>query len=784
MKQSTSRICTLKRTVDKTVKNFFGSLFLVLVTANNLVLAQESTTAQKIDVKASTKNVLKTYEPLQLPVIKAAISDHPRAVLKNGNHFLVMDETGWMPIGSDFGYGLYRDDTRYLSQFDLSLNAHGGTHLWSSTKEGYNGHFIYTNAEYAPAPKVTVGRQKLMINRDVVIKDLLMDRTVITNFDTDSVDGEVEINYSADFADMFEVRGMPRRKRGQLLPVVVENNEQVMLSYKGLDGQVMKTKLNFVREKPFVVNATSAKFKFHLQPKGVYIIETAISTNFKEPELDVLADEKLGEGQRKYTYVAQKAKADADYIAWRAATAQVRSDNPKFDDLVDRDFRDLYMLRQKTPKGDCLAAGTPWYAVAFGRDQEITAKETLAFAPSLARSVIEVLAAYQGTVSDTATEEAPGKIMHELRLGEMARCKEIAFRPYYGSVDATPLWLVLLGEYADWTGDIDFVKAHWNNVKSALTSLDSEASAGYLVYGGKAGAALSNQGWKDSSDSIMDARGQLAKAPIALCEVQGYLYSAWRSTAKLATKVGDDALAKSLNAKADSLKIHFNSDFYSPQRHYVAIALDKDNHRCDVVSSNPGHLLYTDVLDSDKVAPVADHLVGMDMFTGWGIRTLSAFERAYNPISYHNGSVWPHDNAMVVEGLCKVGRGADGMKVMDGMFEAAQGHFNLRLPELFCGFSKRFSETPVWYPVSCEPQAWAAGSLFLMLKSGLGLQPDAFNHQLNIVNPQLPSFLNSIKLSNLKVGADTVTLSFKRDHDKIICTVDQKSDGLKVVVRP
>jgi glycogen debranching enzyme len=755
--------------------SYLGALLLIVATSPSMAIAQDV---------ASAKNTVKTYEPLQLPVIKAAISDHPRAVLKNGNHFLVMDETGWMPIGSDFGYGLYRDDTRYLSQFDLNINAQGGTHLWSSTKEGYDGRFIYTNAEYAPAPKVTVGRQKLMIQRDVVIKDVLMDRIVIFNFDTAAVDGELEIKYAADFADMFEVRGMPRRKRGELLPVVVENNEQVVLAYKGLDGQVMKTKLNFVREKPFALNATSAKFKLHLEPKGVCIIETAISTNFNEPERDILADEKLSEGERKYTYVAQKARADVDYAKWRGETAQISTDNPKFNELIDRDFRDLYMLKQTTPKGECLAAGTPWYAVAFGRDQEITGKETLAFAPSLARSVIDVLAAYQGTTSDTATEESPGKIMHELRLGEMARCKEIAFRPYFGSVDATPLWLVLLGEYADWTGDLNFVKAHWNNVKSALTLLDKEASTGYLVYGGKAGAALSNQGWKDSSDSIMDARGELAKAPIALCEVQGYLYSAWRSTAQLATKIGDDALAKSLNAKADSLKTRFNSDFYSPQQKYVAIALDKDNHRCDVISSNPGHLLNTDVLDSDKVTSVADRLMNLEMFCGWGIRTLSALDRSYNPISYHNGSVWPHDNAMAVEGLCKVGRGADGMKVMDGMFEAAQGHLNLRLPELFCGFSKGFSNTPVWYPVSCEPQAWAAGTLFLMLKSGLGLHPDAFNHQLNVVKPQLPSFLNACKLSNIKVGADTVTLSFTRENDKIICKVEQKSDGLKVVVKP
>ena len=725
---------------------------------------------------------IKTYLPTQLPVIKAAIPDHPRAVLKNGNHFLVMDETGWMPVGSDYGYGLYKDDTRYLSQFDLSLNGLPATYLWSSTKEGYNGRFVYANQAYAPAPQVKVERQKVMIQRDVVVaNEGVIERVVISNFDTTDVTGEIELKFSADFADMFEVRGMPRKKRGELLPIVVDANNQVTMAYKGLDGQVMKTKLNFVREKPKSVEAGEAKFDFHLGPKAVYIIETVITTNFNEPEADVLADEKLNEPSRKFTYVAQKARCDAEYAKWQAGNVEVLSDNAKFNDLIERDYRDLYMLRQRTPRGECLSAGIPWYAVAFGRDQEIAGKETLAFAPTIAKAVIDVLAAYQGTKSDTVTEEAPGKIMHELRLGEMARCHEIAFRPYFGSVDATPMWLVLLGEYADWSGDLGFVKSHWTHVRNALDLLDKESSSGYLTYGGKSGSALSNQGWKDSGDSIMDANGHLAKAPIALCEVQGYLYSAWRHTAKLASRLGDDALAKSLNEKADNLKVRFNKEFYSEKRKYVALALDGDKQRCDVVSSNAAHLLNTDILDDVKILPVADELMSVEMFCGWGIRTLSAFERSYNPISYHNGSVWPHDNAMAVEGLCKVGRVDDGMKVMDGIFQAAQGHVTLRLPELFCGFSKRFSETPVWYPVSCEPQAWAAGSIFLMLKSGLGLQPDAFNHQLRVVNPQLPHFLNTLKMNNIKVGDLNTSLSFKRENGKVSCTVDNKSDGLDIV---
>jgi glycogen debranching enzyme len=715
--------------------------------------------------------------------IKAAIPNHARAILKNGNHFLVMDENGLMPSGSDYGTGLYRDDTRYLTEWNVSLNGVGLTPLSNSTTEGYAGRFIYSNQEYAPRPEVHVAAQKIMIQRDIVIRDAVVERLVVTSFDTAMIHGRVDIKYASDFADMFEVRGMPRKRRGELLPAKVsDSKKEVTLSYKGLDGQVMKTKISFTRATPSSIDAGEARFDFDLRPKGVYIFETVISTNFNESELDVASDEKLAEPLKKYTYVSQKAKADGDYEVWQGQNATITTDNSIFNRLIDRGVRDLYILRQSTPKGECLAAGTPWYAVAFGRDQDISGRETVGLMPELSKSILSVLAAYQGTKYDGVTEESPGKIMHELRLGEMARCKEIAFRPYYGSIDCTPLWLVLLGEYVDWTGDTAFAKAHWKNVLSALECLDREAGTGYLIYGTKAGAALSNQGWKDSGDSIMDINGQLAKPPIALCEVQGYLYQAWRSTAKLAHALGENSLADQLNKKADGLKTRFNKDFYSTRREFVALALDGDGKQCEVISSNPGHLLVTGILDPAKVTAVCDKLINPEMFCGWGIRTLSALDMAYNPVSYHDGSVWPHDNAMAVEGMCKVGRAADAMKVMDGMFYAAQGHMNLRLPELFCGFSRHYSENPVWYPVSCEPQAWAAGAMFMMLKSSLGLTPDALNHELRVVRPELPPFLTNVKIANIYVGDTVAALEFNRINGKTTCKVLSKSDGLKVTV--
>ncbi|HEY9679982.1 MAG TPA: glycogen debranching N-terminal domain-containing protein [Oculatellaceae cyanobacterium] len=714
--------------------------------------------------------------------IKAAVPTHPRAVVKNGNNFLLMEESGLMPKGTDFGYGLYRDDTRYLTEWDMNLNGVRLLPLSSNTSDGYNGRFLYGNSAYVPRPDTSVPEQTLLVQRDVVITDAIYERLSITNFRSDEVDGDLGIKFGADFADMFEVRGMPRKSgRGEDQPTEVRTGKrQVVLSYKGRDNSLMKTQITFMRETPSSLTADEAHFKFKLGRKSVFVIEVVINTSLNDPDVDPTTDDKVIEPLKKYTYERQKAIADQAYNAWRKQGATISSDNDTFNSLLERGYRDLYMLKQKTPKGECVAAGVPWFAVAFGRDQDIVGRETVALMPELSKSILQVLAEYQGTKSDTVTEEKSGKIMHELRLGEMARCKEIPFRPYYGTVDATPLWLMLLGDYVDWTGDVELAHKYWPNVRKALGCLDEESKSGYLTYGGNA-AALSNQGWKDSYDSITTVTGALATPPIALSEAQGYLYAAWQSAAKLAKINKEDALAETLQKKAADLKQRFNKDFYSAGHKFMYIAL-ADGKPCDVVSSNPGHCLATGILEPDRVSDVASLLMDPQMYCGWGVRTLAALECAYNPISYHDGSVWPHDNALVVEGLCKTNHSADGMKIMDSMFSAAQAKATLRLPELFCGFSRRFSGVPIWYPVSCEPQAWAAGSMFMMLKSGLGLQADALNHKLRVVNPTLPPFLTSLKIENLKVGQGKLSLQFKRQGNKTSCSVLSNTDDVTVKV--
>jgi len=382
--------------------------------------------------------------------------------------------------------------------------------------------------------------------------------------------------------------------------------------------------------------------------------------------------------------------------------------------------------------------------------------------PQIAREVLPLLAAYQGKKVDPLTEEAPGRIMHELRLGEMAVCKEIAFRPYYGTVDATPLWLVLLCRYVDASGDIKTAETLWPNVETALSYLEKEtAGDGFLHYGGKAGAALSNQAWKDSGDSIMDKAGNLATPPLAVCEVQGYLYESYCGAGKLAARLGKEELARRLNGKADKLKACFKAKFFDAGTKTVALALDGNSRPCLVVSSNPGHLLSSGIVDDEIAGAIVESLLSSQMYSGWGIRTLSQSERRYNPMSYHNGSVWPHDNAMILDGMALRGYADDCSRIFESLVQSADSSDDARLPELFCGFSRKDYDTPVPYLVSCSPQAWASGALLQMLKSSLGMRVSG--REIKISQPRLPLCMNSLSIKNLDSAGGRIDLEFKRD---------------------
>lgn len=706
--------------------------------------------------------------------IKAAVPNAPRLVLKFGNRFLLMDQSGSAPVGNAFGLGLYCDDTRYLSGWQMSLDGAPLTLLSSETAEGYAGRFVYSNQQTGSGSDV-LPDQKILVERHILIDDdCLREGLKLTNYDVVPRSLVFSIRYDADFADMFEVRGQTRARRGQFLAArTAAGGEGIFLPYAGLDGKKMTTSIAF-SQTPAELKPRSASFQLRLKPGESWSLNTAVATTF-ERDVDSLPEVK--------DWSKCKGDADVAYRNWKAGCASISTDNPKFDAWLERSFRDLYILRQSTPRGNCIAAGVPWFAVAFGRDQEITSLETLPFIPSIAHDVLHVLSQYQGTAIDTVTEEQPGRILHELRLGEMARNKEIPFRPYYGTVDATPLFLVLLGAYAQSTGDLEFARAHWPNAVAAMKYLDANLSDGYLRYGGNPNAPLTNQGWKDSYDSVMYDDGHaLAKPPIALCEPQGYLYYGWNSLANLAARLGMPDEEKRLRALAQSLQSRFQRDFWSARTSYPALALDGDGKQVDPVSSNGAQLLFTGILNADQCDAVANRLQQSDMFSGWGVRTLSSKSGFYNPMSYHDGSVWPHDDAIIAGGLGSTGRSDLAAAVAQSLFEAALTEPEYRLPELFCGFDRHYSDAPVRYPVSCSPQAWAAASPFMLLQGALGLSLNANDSSIHLYRPHLPPAIGHITISNLHVGTKRGDLTIERSGDKVETRLST-SDAMELVVK-
>ncbi len=754
----------------------------------------------------------------------------PRTVLKNGNTILVLNKQGMVEDGKNSPYGLYEDDTRYLSSWQMSVNGKKAPFLCSFSQKGYRASFLYSVND------------ELFIEREIVVLNGVSERVNLRNFSAKGQKVELVFAHDSDFKDMFEVRGQKRLKSGQhtgkFLETIVGESSKFKSSYLGIDKKEYACYLT-TKSKAARNSAGKLAYVFELAPQEAKSVEFRIETSnnaisdrnnseqsnsgqlnsgqsdldrsnsgqlnsgqsdldrsnsdrsnsgqlnsgqsdldrsnsgrpnsgqsdLDRSKLEQLSSEQLNSNQASELNFESISKlADADFRQWRQKAPTIKSDWPALDDFLEQSFYDLYILRQNTPKGPCIAAGLPWYASAFGRDQCITSMQTLSFMPEISRDVLKVLAAYQGKKSDPFTEEEPGRIMHELRLGEMARCKEIAFIPYYGTVDATPLFLVLLTRYFEATKDTALLNELWPHCEAALLYLDKSVVSnqnGFLHYGGKAGAALSNQGWKDSGDSIMHKNGSLAKAPIALCEVQGYLYEAYTGTARLAQKLGKEELAAKLLGKAERLKAEFKKSFWLGEEKFVALALDADGRACTVISSNPGHLLASGILDQEMSDAVVKRLMQEDMYSGWGIRTLSSAELKYNPMSYHNGSVWPHDNAIIMEGFAKQGYSKYASELMESLIQSVEAYPERRLPELFCGFRRSNFERPVPYPVSCSPQAWAAGSIFQMLQSSLGLK--LIDRKITVDEPQLPLKMNYLKIGNLESDGKKISLEFKRD---------------------
>lgn len=668
--------------------------------------------------------------------------DPMRLIQKDGDIFGIYDRFGDMlPIGKK-EQGIYYNGTRYLSHYELRINGLRPLFLSSNIDEDNLLMTVdLTNPDFYSGPELLLRRDSIHIMRSRLLSGTsLLEQIRLKNFSPEEVRLKIEIGADTDFQDIFEVRGLKRHKRGTLYDPEYNGNGFV-LSYDGLDGVRRATELSF-RRPPERMDENTFEFDIALKPGSTE--EIFVSARCIEGS--------AGQEERDYGDALREARQRIR--SHHKAETGIDTSNDHFNISVKRALSDIGMMVTPTPSGPYPYGGIPWYCTPFGRDGIITAIECLWIKPELARGVLKYLASMQATGVDRARAAEPGKIMHEARQGEMAARNEIPFGLYYGSVDSTPLFVILAGVYWRRTGDTALIKRLWKNIEAALNWMNIYGDAdadGFLEYIPHANG-LRNQGWKDSHDSVFHRDGRLAEGPIALCEVQAYLYAAKKEAAALARLLGKEGLAASLRTEADELKRKFNEVFWDDELGTYALALDGDKRPCRVVSSNAGHALFSGIADPDKALKVAESLLSEDVFSGWGIRTIGAKERRYNPMSYHNGTIWPHDNAMSAYGLAAYGFTSHFNRVFTGIFDVALRSDLQRLPELFCGFHRRNGVAPTQYPIACSPQTWASGSLLFMLQASLGIYFEADKKMVIFKRPELPGFLTSVYIRNLQAG--------------------------------
>jgi glycogen debranching enzyme len=669
-------------------------------------------------------------------------------VIREGDIFLLTDTAGNVRANNPNGFGLYHGDTRYLSVYDFSFADARPVMLLSTAELGFSEEQVLTNPTMLSDDGRILPRGSLELRRQRVVDGALEETLQVTNYNVFPVSFDVVYRLGADFADIFEVRGSERKERGELLPTHIEDGH-VVFSYKGLDGRKRETIVSFSPQ-PASVDEGQVTFHFaleHRQSAAVRLL-FAIDGRLKAPE-----------GTERFVRLMSQ------YRIWMENATRMPTDNEFFNEVLARSLLDLRMLWHQENDRRYLAAGTPWFDTIFGRDTAIVSMQTLAFNPDIARHCLKTLACSQGTRFDDWRDEEPGKILHELRDDEMTATGELPYSPYYGSIDSTPLFLLLAAEYYAWTADLELLREVEPSLRAALQWVDTYGDpdrCGYLEYEKRSPTGLVNQGWKDSREAVIYADGTLAKPPIALVEVQGYVYSAKKKLAPLFAALGDHALSSRLREEAASLKRRFNRDFWLEDESFFALALDGDKHPADAITSNPGQALWTGIVQRRLAEPVVEVLMRNDMFSGWGIRTLSATSSRFNPLGYHLGTVWPHDNSLIAMGFKKYGFEEELNEVATALFDAARSLVYYRLPELFAGSARTTYSMPVPYPVACRPQAWAAGSFPLILQAILGLRPNAPAGELLIVRPRLPHWLETVQVRGLRVGKGEVDLTYRR----------------------
>ncbi|MBE4908471.1 amylo-alpha-1,6-glucosidase [Bacillus luteolus] len=688
-------------------------------------------------------------------------------VIKENDLFLLTDTNGNITENHQYGLGLYTKDTRFLSKLDLKINGENPVLLASDAAENYMSKILLTNPHMEKDGELILWRESVEITRTRFIYDeVLYESIKVKNYYPKSVNFNVSLHFDVDFSDMFIVRGFQTgeigKRKGQTI-----SNKSLTFHYEGADQLHRSTIISWDKAEKSSDSDGSVYFDFELnhleEDTFIFMIQPTIGqVDVTEP---LAFDQAL-------------VNLKNSYEEWDSSITKVKTDFEPLQRLIDRGIGDLRVLLTDLGYGKFPVAGLPWFGVPFGRDSLIAALQMLPFNPVVAKGTLLTMASQQGTKVDPWRDEQPGKIMHEIRYGELANTNQIPFTPYYGTIDATPLFLVLLTQYVRWTGDLEIVTTLNDNIEAALNWIDHYGDRDgdlFIEYHQESSKGIANQGWKDSGDSIVHRNGDYAKTPIALSEVQGYVYQAKMELAEIFDTLGNGEKAKVLKEQASSLREKFEEAFWMNDLNYYAIALDENKKQVGTITSNPGHVLFSEMLSPERVNSVVEMLVSPKMFSGFGIRTMGADEAGYNPMSYHDGSIWPHDNSLILLGMSKLQKSEEANTVMQGLIDASSYFEYDRLPELFCGYEKSIGKA-VKYPVACSPQAWAAGTPLVFVQSMLGLFPNSMKKQITI-SPNLLKPMNELEVSNLSIGEGLLSLRVTREGIEIL----ENTTGYKVI---
>ncbi|MGM4894498.1 amylo-alpha-1,6-glucosidase [Tardiphaga sp. 839_C3_N1_4] len=727
-----------------------------------------------IDAAATKLNAIADQKAVESPfyIPMTGPASRPRRALKHDDTFVVLDSHGDIGASAGGPDGLFNADTRYLARLELALNDVQPLLLGSNLRDDNSSLTVdLTNPDIYRNGRLVLQKDMLHIVRTFFLwRGAAYQRIGLQNHGEHRASFDLTLTFDNDFADLFEVRGEKRKHRGIATSRLIGPSD-VALEYTGLDGRSLSTMVHF-DPRPTRLAANTATYHFELKPQQTTSLFVAASCNAEA-------------GHKPVPFFRGLLAHRREMRNFSKGAATVETSNDIFNEVLCQAMADLSILMTNTPQGRYPYAGIPWYSTTFGRDGLITALQLLWIDPRVARGVLKRLAAFQAKSVDPLADAEPGKILHEMRGGEMAALREVPFAQYYGSVDSTPLFVMLAGMYVERTGDDETLRELWPAVEAALAWIDGPGDPdkdGFVEYQRATEQGLQNQGWKDSYDAIFHADGKLAEGNIALAEVQGYVFAAKHLASRLALRIGLPDKARQLEAEAEHLAARFEEAFWCEELGTYALALDGKKMPCAVRASNAGQLLFTGIVREDRARMVAADLMRPHFFTGWGIRTIARGEARYNPMSYHDGSIWPHDNALITLGLARYGLKHSVEAVFKGLFDTAAYMDLRRLPELFCGFQREKRRGPTLYPVACAPQAWASATPYTLLEAALGIEFDVARGEIRFRNPRLPAFLQYVILRDLRLGESSVDLCLRKHENDVSLEVLRTRGQIQVSI--